>query len=191
MFNIEEFKTALGAGLLKPNKFKLEITPPSVMSSYKNIANSMTYFADGASIPGIQISTHEYRRFGYGPFERKPYAPTFTDLNINVLADAEGKNYNFWYKWFSSITHFEYDKTRTDSNLFELEYKDNYATTVKVTVYDDFGKEKIKLSMIEAYPTYIENVNLRWGDTNNLMGFPLTLTFFTWDYDESTTTTTN
>ena len=45
--------------------------------------------------------------------------------------------------------------------------------------------------MIEAYPTYIENVNLRWGDTNNLMGFPLTLTFFTWDYDESTTTTTN
>ena len=201
-FNIDTFKgNIFKTGILRDNKFEVLIEVPRFLvtqqasgltaTPFNTTSSELRFWCEAADIPGIQVATHEVRRYGYGPFERKPFNVTFTQSSMVILGDAGGRNWDLFQKWIQYIHNFDYARQGNNGGIglgglgvFETNYKgtagDSYATNITVIVYDDAGKEKIKVKLIDAYPTFLGDIKLNWSNTNGFMRIPVTFTFFTW-----------
>lgn len=201
-FNIDQFRGAvLNKGYLKPNKFEVEIPIPTALTTVTNnigtvtqgVANdinaakqTLKFMCEAVTLPGVQVASNEVRRFGYGPFERKPYSPTFTDINLTILADSKGQNWNLFQKWIQLITNFDLSNRARPGigglEFFEISYKSSYAVDVTISCFPDHDSvtPTIKLKLHEAFPIFLGDVSLNWGNTNDIMRIPVTFTFFTW-----------
>jgi hypothetical protein len=190
-FNVQNFlsKVNEAGGLVQNNKFALTITPPPIFKSTSNYnedvkakledgAKNLVYFCSSASIPGVTLNTHEIRRYGYGPNEKRPYTVSFSDATFNIYFDSKRKNYDFFQTWISSI--MDYDVNNSTNSKFLLEYKSEYHSTVDLLVHDNTGTEIAHYVMDEAFPISIGDIPLNWGDTNSIIRIPVTFTFFTW-----------
>jgi hypothetical protein len=204
-FNIEAFRTNTAkSGFLRNNKFEVEISIPvdlitnlgglTAQQSATNAetARTLKYWCEVGQLPGISVATHEVRRYGYGPFERKPTTVTFKDINVTLLSDGNGNNWDLFQKWIQYIHNFDLERAgngRTNTNfgmrIFQTNYKVNYATDIRIKSYDDTGKLKLHIKLCEAYPIFLGDINLSWGDTNSIMRIPLTFTFFTWTNEKT------
>jgi hypothetical protein len=190
-FNVQNFLSRVNesGGLVQNNKFRLLITPPPIFKSSNNYdeetkanlndgARTLEYFCSSASIPGVNLNTHEIRRYGYGPMEKRPYVASFADATFNVYFDSKRKNYDFFQTWISSI--IDYDVNNSINSKFLLEYKSEYQSTIDLFVHDNTGVIVGHYVMDEAFPISIGDIPLNWGDTNSIIKIPVTFTFFTW-----------
>lgn len=189
-FNIDEFNSRISesGGLTRNNKFRLVITPPAIMSAIPaekktealttviNGARYLEFFCYAASIPGVALNTHEVRRYGYGPIEKKPFNIGFRDITLSLYFDNQRRNYDFLQLWMSTI--FNHDPRSGIDNIFIVDYKENYASTIELFVYDDSGVLIAKYVMTEAFPIQIGDMPLNWADTNNILKIPVTFTFY-------------
>jgi len=208
-FNVDRFKGYLEAagGPARNNKFRVRIYKPKCLqpgsyfvknnlttaqNMYEGIS-TLDYFIEAASIPGVSHNTHEIRRYGYGSFEKRPYATSFTDFNCQILFDNKRRNYDFLQIWMSAISNYNYQDgiigsaTTSGLNTFEIEYKDNYMTNIDLDIYDEADNNIAQYRFIEAYPIFIGDMPLNWGDTNNILRIPVTFTYYSW-YSVSTAT---
>ncbi len=190
-FNVENFVARVNeaGGLVQNNKFRLLITPPPIFKSSQNYndeikanlvdgARTLEYFCSSATIPGVNLNTHEVRRYGYGPMEKRPYSVSFADATFNIYFDSRRKNYDFFQTWVSSI--MDYDVNNSTNSKFLLEYKSEYKSTIDLLVHDNSGFIVGHYVMDEAFPISIGDIPLNWGDTNSIIKIPVTFTFFTW-----------
>ena len=190
------------SGVLRNNKFQVEFSiPPSFLGKpgYEKLMGTnkvLSLYCEQCNIPGMALLTGDIRRYGYGPNEKKPYAPLFTDVSMALRGDAEGKVWAFMKEWSKSIINFEYrdGMTTKDKNglyPFEVAYKydpthnEGYATTTSISVFDDTGtKTPIKVILREAYPIFVGDIPLNWAARSDYMRIPVTMTFFSW-YSET------
>lgn len=185
-FNIDVFKDNAGKdGFLKSNKFELIIpTLPSALSVDPETARNLRFMCDATSLPGIMHSMNENRRFGYGPVERKPFAPTFNDLMVDILVDGKSNTWRVFYKWLQLVMNSSIDTLNTGDrntglNTFEVNYKSVYRKNIELDVYNDIGEISTKIIFNEAFPTSIMERPLNWGSTE-LLRIQTNWTFHTW-----------
>jgi hypothetical protein len=65
-------------------------------------------------------------------------------------------------------------------NPWELAYKYEYVSDVEVIVFNEQGNDVLTVVLREAYPTFVGDVQLNWGDTNNIARIPVTMTVYDW-----------
>ena len=193
-FNINSFKSHVGrSGMLQNNKFLCRFYVPVGMQAagennadYREIARLLEYWCEATNLPGVALNIHEVRRYGYGPFEKRPHAPQFTDLNLQFYADSGGAIWTFWQQWIKLVMNYDFRngiRGRTgaaDMEPYELNYRDQYVADVEINVYDNAGKLSMTTMLREAYPVFVGDIPLNWGDQSNLMRIPVTLTFADW-----------
>ena len=194
-FNIDEFTSRVkdAGGLTRNNKFRLVVTPPQILtgiapnrrdaSLQQMISHSkyLEFFCYSTSIPGVSLNTHSYQRYTYGPVEKRPVNVMFRDITLSLYYDNQRRTYDFFKLWIESI--FTHDARNSIDDLFIVDYKENYASTLELFVYNDSGILIGKYVMTEAFPIAIGDMPVNWGDTNNLLKIPVTFTFYTM-YDE-------
>lgn len=194
-FNINEFKSKVNQGVMRNNKFLVQIPMPNSILLNNNSTERQTlvasnrdlsFYCDSTSIPGMALLVNEVRNFGYGPVEKKPYNAVFTDLSLTFISDGPGENLKFFQEWLRSIVNYDMRETMTGRNStydlapYELNYKTDYAVEMKIYVYNEQGEETIKLTLADAYPIFVGDIALNWADTNNFARVPVNFTFMTW-----------
>lgn len=176
-FNINSFRTNLrDYGYLDNNSFSVMVqTPPILFNSFLGnqgtptamykIAQNMEFRIDQVRVPGISILTADVNRYGIGPIQKQPIAAQFQEINFSILCDHYCEIWQYWYNWERAI--FEFNGTSGGfSPSYTTEYKNRYATTVVVFIYDHYGNIIQKINFFEAYPTAVREVPLGWGDPN-------------------------
>lgn len=170
-------------GLQRTNHFYVTIpNPPILQGDIGPIL--LPFLTESATLPGVSLSTTEIRRYGYGPTEKKPYAPTFVDQQMNFLGDGSGLVHKFFYKWLNGIVKFDefprgypgYNKVRP----FEVEYKRQYAVDITITTVDEVERKIIEVKLFDAFPVAMGDVSLGWGQTDSYMTLPITFSFYNW-----------
>lgn len=195
-FNISNFKSQQIDGILRNNKFLVEIPIPRTLQTMnssvlrQNIQETqkfLEYYCEATNLPGLALNTNDIRNAGYGPVEKKPYNTTFTDINLIFVSDSSGDNLRFFHQWIKSIQNFDLRNTLSGSVLstndqspYELNYKSDYCVDMKIRVYDEQGAEIVSLTLGEAYPIFVGDIPLNWGDKNNYIRIPVTFTFLSW-----------
>jgi len=181
-FNINEFKAiALRTGLLRSNKFMVRVMPPrGTNSPVGNNSRFLEFFCDSVYLPGIQIASSQNLRYGYGALEKMPVLPTYGDAFMTFYVDSGGDVWNFFKTWMNSIIPPEFDGISGNRNEYEVEYKQNYESQVIVYVFDQSGKPTIEITLHKAWPIFLGNIQLNWGDNNQLMRLPVAFTYRDW-----------
>jgi len=211
-FNIETFKNRAGQnGFLKNNKFRLVITLPEDLLNVfpqgnRNVVETLSYMCDATSLPSIMHGLHENRRFGYGPVERKPYFPNYNDLMVDILVDGKADSWRVLYTWLQSIMNSSMPlapisrTNRFGLSTFEVNYKENYRSTIALEVFNDTGttisspvtttsgpavgtqttmQPATIFTFSEAFPTSIMESPLNWG-SSGLLKIQTNWSFHTW-----------
>ena len=211
VFNIDNVLAEISQrGLLRPCRFLVSIVMTSAMTSLNsdlanmsNAGTTMSFWCEQASLPGAMIDIAPFRRYGYGPMENKPYGARFVDIPLVFRADATGMVHNFLHTWQRLVVDYNYDDTMVSTNPgtggmpWEVGYKDDYATTVVISVFDDAagqiqdssilydnqnlgGLPSIQIFLRDAYPNAVVDVPLSWGARGDYMKIGCTLTYFSW-----------
>lgn len=196
-FNINELKKTLdkGGGLLKTNRFVVLLTPPrglggtAINGIATNTTNStLRYYAESVSIPGISFQTSEVRRQGIGNLEKMVWGAAFTDCDIRFRIDQKTQNWNFFQTWMNKIYQFNISK----GTNFEMEYKNNIATTLSIMVYNEIDPSKpvITIDLYDAFPVSIGDIGLDWGG-NDFARLNVRFNFASWNERDTVASTTN
>jgi len=174
-------------GFSRPAYFYVEIAPPLMMRGDSDSARSLSLLCESANLPGVSLATSDIRRYGYGPIEKKPYAPIFVDTTLTFFADASGLVQKFFYKWMNGIVKFDempYGPLgQVGANQlapFEVNYKEQYSTDILVTTVDESNNDIITVRFTEAFPFFMGDISLGWGDTDSISRLPVTFTYFNW-----------
>lgn len=186
------------------NRLRSELTKTDIMSTnlfYVTISGlsssasqTLSLLCHQTSLPGVSFGSSETRRYGYGPVEKKPTFPIFTDLSMTFIGDGRGAVHKMFYNWMNTMVRFDsptaaaWGPAATGSMFnstslpYEVAYKDNYSTTITITAVDRANQEIIVIDLLEAYPFAMGDISLSWSDTDSLMNIPVTFTFINWKY---------
>lgn len=205
-FNIDEFKSRLTTGLLRNNKFVLQLDQlPHGMQGTKYASlypYDLRFYCESVDIPGSILQTNNIKRYGYGPLEKKPYMPAFADCQVVFRSDQEGKVFNFIRQWQALAVNYQMRSSNAgqqnainDQNgysnpkkglggqaqrlltPYELGYKRQYAVGVQIFMYSEDGKSESGIVLREAYPVVIADMPLAWAQTKSYAQLPVAFSF--------------
>lgn len=157
------------------------MTSPKVSGSNLNVPEAIPFLAESASLPGVMMATSSVKRYGIGPEEKKPYAPTFVDVNMTFIGDGNYYVHKFFYAWLNRIVVFAKDPA-TD-NAFEVNYKTEYATTISISTLDETGRKVATVKLYGVYPIFMGDILLDWGSTDSFVKIPITFTYQRWELE--------
>lgn len=193
-FNISSFKENINVyGYLTSNKFEVYLRPPEILLNdtirnfndevlVSDIIDLLRFRVEDVKAPGIGLLTADVARYGLGPTQKMPFNAQFNEITLTMLCDRGGFLWRFWHNWVRGI--FQFNGTEsfgngTNSNppTYTTEYKDNYATTMQIIIYDQYGEEVNTLNLFESFPTGIRDTQLDWSDNNNLLRLNVNISF--------------
>lgn len=194
-FNIDEFKANIqSGGLLQTNRFDVLIVPPAILRnqtintggnsvSVTDTVNIMRYRCESVRVPGVNLQLTPNQRYGIGPTQNFVHNVEFKDTQISMIADGFGDIWQFWYAWLREAFQF----TGTNQAIggvgsnqqptYTSRYKDEYAATMAIIVYDTFGNGVLEFVLNQAFPYALDEVALNWGEQNNLVRLNIGITF--------------
>ncbi len=205
-FNIDTYKASIAKqGILRNNRFDVIVNPPDILSgstivtaaggsSSGDISRLLKFRAEQFKAPGISLDTKPINRYGMGTYQKMPYSASYTDNSITFLSDGYGNMWNFWYQWIDSIFNFAGNDQAPGSVIggfntlpsYQLEYKDRYATTISVIIYNEAGQQVQKINMYDAFPISINDVDLNWGMKNQPLKVTVGISFKEFTIEKST-----
>lgn len=184
-FNVSTFKSYLGAGgHLRNNKFVARFFIPVGLQGSpieRATGRFLEYRGENIVLPGLSLDVHFNNRYGYGMFEKKPERARVQDTRATFIMDQGGRVWEFFQEWIKLIANPDL-RNGILTNFrgrepFILEYKDNYVAQIEIIVFDETGKEQIKVSLRDAFPISIGDLSLDWNDNNTIMHLPVFFAF--------------
>lgn len=170
-------------GVARRNMFDVFIPAPEILQGQDKSLNIHLY-AESINLPGVNFATSDIRRYGYGAVEKKPYAPTFNDVNVSLIADGRGDIHSFFYKWMKGIINFD-DKVPSSEvgnsaglAPFEINFKDKYRVDLTITTFNEQNEQILVVKLYGAYPTALADIPLNWGDIDQMMSLNVTFSYF-------------
>lgn len=195
-FNIQSFKSAIGPkDILRTNKFLMQFFLPPGLSNdprlqeYMETTRYLEYWCEASNLPGYGVTTHDVRRFTYGPFEKRPFAPQFTDITVGFYSDGNGDIWRLMTRWLELVMNKDARQgINTQSGrsynivypAYELSYREEYVTDIKLIVFNQMGDPVKIVNFREAFPIIIPDVPLNWSDTNSVLRLQVVFTFVDW-----------
>lgn len=166
----------------RTNLFEIIFTPPRILAGESTQAIISLYASDG-NLPGLFLQTIDLKRFGTGPNEKLPYSAQFNDIAFSFIGDGQGDIYKFFYKWMQGIVLSDTHMTNTSYSSvnqmspYEVNFKEDYRSTINIITYDEKRNQILNYQLMEAYPVWLGETPLSWGDMDNLQKFPIAFTF--------------
>lgn len=174
-------------GLQRSSHYYVEVNVPPCAKSWMSIVPTLSFLTESAALPGVSLATTDIRRHGYGPVEKKPYAPIFVDTTLSFYVDNSGLIQRFFYYWMNSIVKYNTlinggstSNPPTGQNMspFEVGFKDDYATDITITTIDEAGNDVTKVKLFDAYPIFMGDIPLSWADSDSIARLPITFTYY-------------
>jgi hypothetical protein len=138
-----------------------------------------------AAIPGLDFSTTSIQKLGYGTRDMLPVSRQPKTINLSFYVDVSGAFYGFFTKWMSNIINWNNQAVgslTSDGAFFnEVHYKRNYISpAIDIYVYDAAGNTFIQVTLIEAFPIGLGEVDLMWTQQNDIAIVNVKMAYKTW-----------
>lgn len=175
-FNIKDFTSDIRTrGVVRTNSFLAYILPPKGLRSVYKDTKDFIIRCDSASIPSASFLNYELYRYGFGIQESAPYSVQFEPINLSFIMDSQAEIYTFFYRWMNTIVNYNTKKginvpiQSPNHKPYEVGYKDDYATTVRVAVFNEKDKNIIEITLTDAFPMSISEIQMNWAAENEIV----------------------
>jgi hypothetical protein len=182
MFTIDQFRSEINTGgVLKTNKFMVEIPVPASLRPYTT--DKISLRCEAVQWPGVSFATLDTPpRAGYGATEVIPYAPIFEDVTLNFIVDRNSETHKFFFNWINKIVNLQSEgQTKFKNGAFEVGYKDDYKSDIQIHVYNDIGTGEVNSPMTatlyRAFPRALPGFDLNWANNDEVMKLNVQFTY--------------
>jgi len=177
-----DFMSKVGneGGISTRNKFSIMVSTPQDMP-LKNLSTAAQMVCHTIQLPGKSFSRTEDRIYGIDV--QKPYGVTFEPV---TLAFYNTNNFNarlFWETWLEWIQPTGSRNIRYYSKMIGQIQIYHYSEDIESPVP---GKENYVMTLNEAYPMSIEEVELGW-DNQDVMDFQVQISYKDWSQPKVST----
>ena len=170
-FNVSGFTSTIKTlGLANPNKFKVEIAFPALLSTGgihplkqdDTTLQNLSLMCESISFSGRGVQT--ILDLQYGLRKEIAYnAPVYQPITLSFLCSRELKEKKLLDKWNNFIVPNDNGKG------FDVAYYKDYVGTITVTLLDSDGKtEKYTQEYVEAYPKTVNAIELNHSTQNSV-----------------------
>ena len=177
-FSVENFTAQIAkVGLASPNKFEVDVTPPTRLNFGGEKFNLM---CESASIGGrtvqsmLDIQYGIRREIAYG-------APQYTPLSLAFLCSekmTEKLKLDAWSNLCVDATGIRSQTNRTAP--FNVGYYDDYKGSVKVTKLDKSGEKVLTIEYLDAWPKTISQVDLNHSTKDSTLRVTCEFSYTYW-----------
>ena len=151
-------------GLLQASHFYIVI--PNF--AQKGDSRDLLMFCDTADLPGINLMTTEIRQFG--ELTTLPHAPMYQPIQLSFICDQTMAVKTSLLAWLNSV----FDRENRFFNYYE-----QYTKNVEIYITDKNGRDVYKVTLNEAYPTAIGNIQLDYAN-EQIIKIPVTIAYKWW-----------
>ena len=170
-FNVSGFTSTIKTlGLANPNKFKVDIAFPALLSTGgihplkqdDTTLRNLSLMCETISFSGRGVQT--VLDLQYGLRREMPYnAPVYQPITLTFLCSRELKEKQLLDKWNNFIV------PNNKGKGFDVAYYKDYVGTITVTLLDSDGKTgKYAQEYIEAYPKTVNAIELNHSTQNSV-----------------------
>jgi len=170
-FNVSGFTSTIKTlGLANPNKFKVEIAFPALLSTggahplkqEDSTLRNLSLMCETVSFSGRGVQT--ILDLQYGLRKEIAYnAPVYQPITLSFLCSSELKEKKLLDKWNNFIV------PNNKGKGFDVAYYKDYVGTITVTLLDSDGKTgKYAQEYIEAYPKTVNAIELNHSTQNSV-----------------------
>lgn len=156
------------------NRFTVTITPPAGL---KFNERTLSLRAVSAIVPGRTVMTkNDSLRYGHGVVEKVGYGTLFSDMPVAFIVDNQfdlPRVFDNWMKLINPANDGVLDRDRR----YQAAYKDDYATTMTVTVYNSKNNKTAVYTFYEAFPTQSQDILLGWDGNDSISILPVTFAY--------------
>lgn len=142
------------------------------------INQDLTYLCEVGELPGRAFNNMDVRY--YGPNQKLPFQPLFEDITLNFLCRNESLERQFFDDWQEIIN---------PNNLWDFNYRDDYAAEIDVFQYSDIGFDNHEASYVitmhDAYPLIVNPQPMTWAD-DGFQRLVVTFTYTSWSRPSTT-----
>tara|TARA_R110000868_G_scaffold9000_4_gene45594 strand:- start:1582 stop:2418 length:837 start_codon:yes stop_codon:yes gene_type:complete len=177
-------------GLFQPSKFLVEIAPPkwALEAGKGSVATDLVFFAENINMPGFSAVPAEIKRQGIGNFDRRPGQVAIPDCTVTVLLDSTGYNLEFFQRWMMEIVQQDISKGEqtfgsNSASYGEIQYRDHYLSTIKITTIDAAANKIITQTLFECWPTTIGDITLGWDQSDQIGKLSVNFQLRSWSTD--------
>jgi len=216
MKSLNDFKTHITKeGIVSQNRYDVFFYRSN--SDWKTSPRDLTFRCDSLNIPGIQITTADYKLYGGQPILKIPNSRVHDDVQITFLTMGKMTDKYFFEEWMESISDFS-------SN--SIAYYNDVASDIDIDVYNEIYEEartevrplsenesppnesagngsintnkrrgELKaiytVQLIKAIPTRIESVQVGWADTDTPLKYTVNFAYESLKFESSSNRTNN
>jgi len=175
-FNINSFKAQLTDGGARANQFSVQLEFPSFVAGAAQAGRASEFLVDAAELPGqtIGITPVYYRGREVKLVGERQFQPfTFTVLNDSGFIIRKA-----FESWMNALNSRE-----TNAGLLNTTGPAAYSRSVIITQLDRNGKELIKYTLLEAWPSDVGAVALGFDQNDRISTFQVALQYQTFQID--------
>ena len=170
-------------GVARTNLFEVTIAPPKMMAGMaKEVVPKISLFAESVQLPGLNIQTEDsVKRYGYGPQDHVAYGSSVNDITVGMIGDGKGEIYKFFYRWMQGIVRSDHDAFENIAGYnglapFEVEFKDQYQTTIDIVTFNESNDTILEYRLFNAFPKNLPDIGLDWS-ASDMMKFNISFTY--------------
>lgn len=170
---INNFLSSFKGDLARPSRFDVEIGVPLKLVSYLNTAQRLTLRCENAELPSRTLATTD--RKIYGPTEKHPYLTTYNESTFTFIVSDDMLEKKLFDAWMDLIN---------PRSTFDIAYKKDYTTNITVNQYDLQNKKTYSVSLNEAFPLSVNQLDLDWGNETAYHKLSVVFCYYTWERND-------
>ena len=150
------------------NNFVVSFEGPA--AAYFN-SEEVEFFCDEAQLPNVNTATGTQNGLyvGLGSVDY-PHTRVFTEFQLSFMLDANLNLLKSLNLWYGSIFNENRNETYRENRSTRLAYKDDYASTIKITKTESgpnspTQRKPITYVMEKAYPYAVDAIPLQFGSS--------------------------
>ena len=168
--SINQFLGSFKQDVARPSRFDVEIPVPLKLIQYRNLAQQLSFRCENAELPAVTLGTVD--RKIYGPVEKQPYLKTYNESTMTFMVSDDMAEKGFFDAWIDLIN---------PKTTFDTSFKSDYVTNISVNQYSVTGEQTYSVSLIDAFPVSVNQLDLDWGNESSHHRLSVTFAYYTWE----------
>lgn len=186
----EAINRIAGVELASPNRYWVSFNLPSGISpqgegdnvngvaskvkngqptQYARTVGDIGFMCNQMSFPGRSFMTVDSRHIGT-PF-KLPYTAQYTDVNFTFNLSADMRERKYFEIW---------QQTMVNVHMNSMNFYKEYVMPVHLMQLDKQGKVTYQVTLVEAYPISIDDVNNSFASNNEVSQCTVTMAYRHW-----------
>jgi len=171
--DITSYIASIKSDIARPSRFEVSIPVPLKLVKYRNMSEQLIMRCEAAQLPAVTLATAE--RKIYGPTEKQPFKTSYNDAMFVFFLSGDMSEKYFFDAWIQLIN---------PQSTYNQNYKTDYAVPITVTQYDVTGNKTYSITMNDAFPISINQLDLDWS--NETMFHKMYVDFAFHDWQQNT-----